>query len=757
MPGPDRRAPPDRARESPPARAPGISLLARALRRALVPAGLGLAAAHPAAAQQLPSPAPGGGGATRVDSVIVTGVRADEYLIDESSLGKLTESLLDTPQSITAMSAAFIEDRAASSLDDALRAVPGITLGAGEFSWQGNNPTIRGFSARDDMYLDGIRDFGSYPRDPFNLESVEVLLGPASVLFGRGSTGGAINQATKRPRLEADHAVSLNLGSDDTVRAAFDMNRPLLNLGEGAALRLNLLAHEGDMTDRDGAHAERFGIAPSLALGLGSPTEIVLSYMKQSADDRPDYGLPWLLGRPAPVRRANFYGFESDYLETDADIATFAVVHSTGETIRLDVQARYADYERRTRITEPLITQLVTSSTPLEDIDVYRYVYLGESEETLGAVLATAALELDGRRFHHSLAAGAEFADESSSPSFAFGDGVPGTDLLNPTPGEPFLATSANPSVIADTSSRTLALFAIDTIDMGERWLVTAGARFDRFDTGYDATRYPIPPTPFYTGTQSGREQFAQTDDVVSLRTAVVYKPRNATSVYLAGSNSFNPSAQSLSYLTSGRALGTENVNLDPEENRSIEAGVKIGLHNEALLLSAALFETTKKNARVADPANPGFNMLEGEQRVRGFSVDATGTVASRVYLTAGYTWMDSEVVKAAAGGVTGMRLVNSPEHSVSVWTDYQIAARFDLGLGVRYVSEQLAQNTGAGRRVPEYTIYDAMVRYRASDAFTLKLNLANFTDELYFGQLHAWHVVPGAGFTTTFAISYEY
>jgi len=732
-----------------------MSRLARVVRQLLLPAGLGLAATQPVAAQ--PAASPGNGDTTRVDSVIVTGQRANDYLIEESSLGKLTESLLDTPQSITALSAAFIDDRAASSLDDALRTVPGITLGAGEFSWQGNNPTIRGFSARDDMYLDGIRDFGSYARDPFNLESVEVLLGPASVLFGRGSTGGAINQATKRPQLDAAHDVKLNVGSDDTVRAALDMNLPLMSLGDGAAFRLNLLAHEGDMTDRDGAHAERFGIAPTLALGLGTPTEVTLSYMKQAADDRPDYGLPWLLGRPAPVRRANFYGFESDYLETDADIATVRVLHSAGETIRLDLQARYADYERRTRITEPLITQPVNASTPLEAIDVYRYVYLGESEESLGALSATATFELDGRSLHHSLVAGAEYADEGSAPTFAYGDGVPGTDLVRPTPGEPFSATSANPRIIADTTSQTLAFFAIDTIDVGERWLVTAGARFDRFDTEYDATRFPGPPTPFYSGTASGREQFSQADDVWSLRTSVVYKPRDAMSVYLAGSNSFNPSAQSLSYLTTGRSLGTENVNLDPEENRSLEAGLKIGLRAESLLLSTALFETTKKNARVADASNPGFNMLEGEQRVRGVSVDVTGTLTDRVYLSAGYVYLDSEVVKAAPGGVTGMRLVNSPENSVSVWADYQVTGRIDFGVGVRYTSEQLAQNTGAGRRVPDYTIYDAMVRYQASDSLTLKLNLANLRDELYFGQIHTWHVVPGAGFTTTFAINFEY
>ena len=214
---------------------------------------------------------------TEVEEVVVTGRQTERYRETESSLSKLTEDLLDTPQSVTTMSSELLEDRGITSINDALRTIPGITLGAGEFSWQGNNPTIRGFSGRDDMYLDGIRDFGSYPRDPFNLETVEVLLGPSSVLFGRGSTGGAINQVTKRPTLDPLTNFSANIGSEETFRGTVDINRPVPLLGDGAAFRLNLLSHQGKMADRDGAEAKRYGIAPSLSLGLNSATQVTLS------------------------------------------------------------------------------------------------------------------------------------------------------------------------------------------------------------------------------------------------------------------------------------------------------------------------------------------------------------------------------------------------------------------------------------------------------------------------------------------------
>jgi catecholate siderophore receptor len=201
------------------------------------------------------------------------------------------------------------------------------------------------------MYLDGLRDFGSYPRDPFNLETVEILLGPSSILFGRGSTGGAINQVTKLPLRDALTNVSVNVGSDYTVRGTADIGRPVSLFGDTAAFRLNVLAHSGEVANRDGASTERYGVAPSFSFGIGTDTRVNLGYMKQTSDDRPDYGLPWFGTRPAPAPRDAFYGFDSDYLETDADLLSGQVLHRIGDAVRLDIQARYADYDRSNRIT----------------------------------------------------------------------------------------------------------------------------------------------------------------------------------------------------------------------------------------------------------------------------------------------------------------------------------------------------------------------------------------------------------------------
>ena len=686
------------------------------------------------------------------EQIVVIEQRRQGYSADTSSLSKLTEDLLDTPQSISVLTDQLLDDKGVTSLNEALRGVPGITLGAGEFSWQGNNPSIRGFSARDDMYLDGLRDFGSYTRDPFNLESVEVLLGPSSILFGRGSTGGAVNQVSKQPTRTPIDRASINIGSDSTVRGTLDFGRPIDLLGDGA-FRLNVLAHEGEVADRNGARSERYAIAPSVSFGLDSATQFTLSYLKQTADDRPDYGLPWLYDAPAKVPRENFYGFNTDYLETDADIGTINLTHSFRENARLNATVRYADYQRSSRITEPLIIGAIPAGTPLENVSIYRYVFLGESEEDFLTAQTNATIKLQTGTIGHTVVTGIEAGRETSAPTFSFGIGAPETNLAFPTPTDAFTATSTEPRVQADTTGTTLAIYALDTMSFGNAWLVTVGARWDQFESDYRATRFTGPPTPFNAGDVSGTELIDQTDRMLSYRTAVVYKPAPRASLYLAASTSFNPSAQGLSFLSTGRGLGTSNAFLDPEENQSIEAGLKYSLAAGGLTLSSALFEITKTNARIPDPNNPGFNTLGGEQRVQGLAFDIAGLITPKLKLIAGYSWLDGTITDAGPGAVAGGGLANLPEHSATVWTDYAVAANVDVGFGVRYVADQLAQ-TGGTKAVPAYTLLDAMLRYRVSDSLTIKLNLTNLTNELYFDQLHPWHVVPGPGFTSMLAFN---
>ena len=299
------------------------------------------------------------------------------YKADQPGLGKLTEPLLNTPYAVETVTRQLMDDQAVTTLREALRNVPGISLAAGEGSAQGDSLTIRGFNARNDIFLDGMRDFGSYYRDPFYLQDIQVLKGPASILFGRGSTGGVVEQDSKLPTLSPFANGTLMFGTDLTKRATVDVNQPLPSLGEGAALRLNVMANQNGIADRDVVQYNRFGIAPALVMGLGTPTRLTFTYLHLSEYNHPDYGLPWLysatawhhLGNRAPpplsVTQSNYYGFENgNFLRTNVDVPTLKIEHDFNDNLAVTNQLRYGHYSRQFNITEPQNYTLASALRP---------------------------------------------------------------------------------------------------------------------------------------------------------------------------------------------------------------------------------------------------------------------------------------------------------------------------------------------------------------------------------------------------------
>jgi catecholate siderophore receptor len=686
--------------------------------------------------------------AAEVEEVLVVDRQSAVYRLKDSALGKLTEALRDTPQSVTTLTRELLEDRGALSLTDALRNVPGITLGAGEFSWQGNNPNIRGFSSRNDMFLDGMRDFGNYDRDPFNLDSIEVLLGPSSLVFGRGSTGGVINQTSKRPVADPVRALHINVGNADTRRAEIDVNQPL---SDSAALRVNLLKHEAGMPGRDTAFVKRDGFASSLALELGSATELSVDLLHQSSASVPDYGLPWLAGRPAAVERDSFYGFGTDFVDTTANIASIKLDHEFTPDLQLQAQLRRADYQRSTRITEPLLVGNPTTSTPLATVQVRRNVFHGESTERMlqGQVNLIATLQTGS--IEHALVAGIELGEESSAPGFGFGLGVPNTPLLAPR-DDAYSSTGIAWRLLSDAQADSVGGFVLDTLKFNEHWQLMAGLRWDSFDIDYAATRFND------AGIQTGTERILRKDIETSWRSALVYKPVQAGTIYAGIGTSFNPSAEGLSFINSGRNLTISDAYLDPEDNRAVELGTKWELFEAALYIDAALYRISKQNARVPDPATPGFNILGGQQTVDGFSLNLVGRLSPSFTVNAGYAYMHSEQGRTTQVTVLpGTSLANTPEHTANLWLSWTPALDWEVAGGARYVDERLATIAQPLKAVPHYHAFDLLLKYRYSDHLSFKLNVTNLTDEYYFEQLHPFHVVPGPGRSAVVAINLDY
>jgi catecholate siderophore receptor len=680
--------------------------------------------------------------------------RKDAYTLDASSLPKLAVPLIDVPQSINTISAQEMQERAVADLNTALHTVPGVTIGAGEFRSIGTSPTIRGFVARTDMFMDGIRDYGDYYRDPFNLEAIEVLEGPAGVVFGRGSTGGVIEQDSKLPQLQPLIAGTLTGGTDSTRRATIDVNEPLTTLGEGAAFRVNIMGHKAMVTDRNVVDTSRYGIAPSFSLGLGTPTRLTLAYFHQYNADIPDYGLPYLGSRPAPVPRDNYYGFRDDYMHTQTDVVTFKVEHDFSDAITIQNQARYARYSRDFRFTEPLIAATVPATTPLTAVKVTRNDNTGRSVDSMLWDQLTMTIRWSIGGIDNTSVVGIEGGHERATPEFDNSKGVPTSPLLDPNENLDFTATSTYPRYKTHLTANSVAPFVIDTVKLGEQWEATFGLRYDHFAVDYNDANFSTSAPGVIVKT----DHIEHTDNMGSYRGALTYKPATNGSVYLAFGTSFNPSAEDLSLISSSRSFSLNNANLDPEKNRTYELGTKWALVESHLNLSAAIFRLEKENARVPDPTNVLLNILGGSQRVDGAELRAEGQVTSRWRIDAGYEYLDGKQTGSAKGAApVGSPLMNTPKHAFTLWNVYQILRRFEVGGGSRFVSSQYSQNVPPIKTVPGFWTFDAMAKYAFTPNIAAQVNVNNLTNRYYYDQLHFFHVVPGPGRTALLSLTVRF
>ena len=648
------------------------------------------------------------------------------------SMPKYQGPLLDTPQTVTVVSQKTMRQQGVTTLRDSVRNVAGISLAAGEGGAQGDNLTIRGFTARNDLFIDGMRDFGSYYRDSFNTQEVEVLQGPSSVTFGRGSTGGVVNQASKTPELNRFINADLQFGTDTTRRATLDWSAPIPKLGQGTAFRLAAMGNIGNVAGRNIALNRRTGIAPSLAFGLGSPTRVTLSYFHQNEDNIPDYGLPWLLNQPAPVNRNNFYGVEGNYLRTYADIATAKVEHDVNGKITVRNQLRYANYDRAVLISEPRVNNF-TPAAPLSSLEVARNEISVKSTETFLDNQTDVVAHFDTFGLKHTFVSGLEAIRETSDPT-RFNYRAPDTSLLNPDFRQQLLPDPTVRSQVDDTAT-SVGVYALDTVSLGRHWQASGGIRFDRVDNTYRDASDPDSPS------------LNRVDSKPTWRGALVYKPVANGSFYFDAGTSFNPSAETLS-------LSAGTANLPPESNKTYEFGTKWVFGRNRLQVDSAWFRTTKENARERDPNNSLLYVLGGTQRVSGAVVNVRGRINSRWDVLSSYSYLDSKVVNSQFyPGAVGYPLVNVPRNTFAFWSNGHLPAHFDLGLGTNYVGSRNASSTvpldpvsGLVRAVPGYWVFNAMLSHPLNEHIDLQLNGYNLANRFYYDQLHPGHVVPGAG-----------
>ncbi len=661
-------------------------------------------------------------------------VRDDARLILSSP--KYTQPLVDTPQTVTVISKEVMEEQGATTLRDVLKNVPGLTITAGEGgNPAGDNLTLRGFSARNDIFVDGVRDISPQARDPFNLEQVDVVKGPGSVYTGRGSTGGSINLLNKTPGLKRSFSGTLDFGTDRTRRATADVNLPI---GESVGFRLNLLGHHSGVAGRDVVKFDRWGVAPSLTFGLGKPTRFTVSYYKLKQNNISDYGIPWVpvtnnalvefRDRPAPVPRNTFYGLRNrDFEKLNSDLVTLKFEHDFNDALSLRNQFRYANSSRDSIATPPRFASNNSTAINREMRSWQTEDKVWDNQTDLVARFNTGGIE-------HAVVTGADFTRENNIRNTRTAPNML-TTLFNPNPDDVFTGTITQSPITGDVTANSQAVYLFDTAKLGSKWELIGGLRWDRFAAdGITTTGTPV----------------SRVDRMLSVRAGAVFKPLPQGSIYASYGTSLNPSLEGLSY-------NTANTVIDPEKTYTVEAGSKWDFFGGRMLLSGAVFRVEKENARTPGvlPGDPP-QVLQGRQRVDGVELSVEGNITRAWQVLAGYTFLDSTTVDSNVPAEIGKELVNTPPNSFNVWTTYRLPSGMHFGGGARFVDRRFG-NTINTRFVDAYWTFDAMASYPLTNHIDLKLNLYNLTDKYYFDRLGGGHIVPGPGRAAMVSTSFRF
>lgn len=692
--------------------------------------------------------------------------------VDQSANSKFVAPLLDTPKSVSVISKQLIADTQVTTLADALRTVPGITLGAGEGgNPNGDRPFIRGYNSESSMYVDGVRNATSQNREMFAVEQVEVTKGSASAIGGAGTTGGSINMISKVAKAGDFLEGSVAGGTDNYQRITLDGNK---DFGNGIAARVAVMGHHNDKAgQKNGAEYKRAGIAPSIVFGLDTPTRATLSYYYLKSDDTPDSGVPYkydaakkaTIGKPVDVKQGIYYGLLSrDFQKQENQIGTIKLEHDLTDNLTLSNTAVYS-----TAKNDYLWTQPDDSKGNVLNDKVWRRI----NSRITDTNIFTDQLALTGKfntgAFKHSFNIGAEYSDQKSDKGnyLTSYPGYPGTttggfnsdcaindawctSLTNPDSRNQWLGSSAANKNLTTTTTETTSVYLLDNIEFSPQWLLDLGLRWDKFDTKQT--------------TNATGDSIENNTDFLTYQAGLIFKPVENGSIYASYATSANPVG--VDGGDGSEAIGQAYMDLDPEESRTFEIGTKWDVLNERLSLTAAVFRTEKQNTRIQLDAATYTN--GGETQVDGLELGVNGQITDKWAVSAGYTYLDSETVNPGPScnrqGVCtpdnpakGKQMQNVPKNSATLWTTYAVTPALTLGAGA-VAMDKVYGDAANTKWVPGYVRYDAMARYNVNENVDLQLNVNNLSDERYFTKAYASHYATEAeGRSAVLAVNFKY
>jgi catecholate siderophore receptor len=658
---------------------------------------------------------------------------------------KYTVPLRDIAQTVALVPRAVIEEQGAVTLSDVLRNVPGITLQAGEGGGASNTAgdmfNMRGFNAANSLFVDGVRDDGLIARDVFNLEQVEVFMGPTGSDVGRGTAAGYVNMQTKTPHFSTATSALLSVGSADQRRLSADFNWALPNAqADGwwnkSAGRLNLLWQDSGVPGRDLVSLESRAVAPSLALGLGTSTRVNLSAQIIRQENLPDYGIPgaaWLdaplapttARAAAPVDQSNYYGSPSfDYDHGSQDTFTARVERDLSRTLTLRNQTRYNKTHREAVIST---IQNVAAFNPVTNL--VTIVRQGNEREN---TVVSNQTSLTGRfatgRLRHAANAGVEIAREEQFAPALIGMGTrAAVDIFNPNPHDPIAGYRPTRSGASSTGrSNTLAFYAFDSVELSSRWNISGGLRWEH----YDASFRSVDTSGLATA------DLDASDSLVSGKVGLLFRAAENGNVYVSYGTSTTPPG-SANFTLSAQPNNQTNPNVEPQKSTNYEVGTKWDLAGGRLSVNGSVFHTKNENVIFTVDATavpPVFNQDDG-QVVNGITVGAMGRITDRWQVLASAGYLDSSLETQNTAN-DGNHLTLTPAFSGSVWTTVDLPMQLTVGGGIRY-TDNVWINAANTIQSPGYHVVDALAEYPVNSHLSLRLNVYNVTNETYIRNVN--------------------
>lgn len=688
-------------------------------------------------------------------------VAPGEYKADYVSSSKITGPLLDTPQTVTVVPGTIIQERGATNLTQVLRNTPGITFDAGEngFATSLNNFKLRGFDTSGSIFTDGVRSSGSFARDMFSVEQVEVVKGAAAD-NGRGGAAGYVNLVTKAPTTEnfvrGESSLSFDeYGTDPLFRSTLDVNQRIGTV----AVRLNGMYESGGVMGRDVAEADAYGLAPSIAFGLGTDTRAIFSYERLVRDDVPDWGVPGatvkgtvnydpIAGRAS---RDNFYGLRSDYDEVQGDRVLARFEHDLSSSFTLSNQTVWERAERDARYTIPF-----GYNTGPQTVTGQRQYYDRVNESWSNQTNLAGTFVAGGLK--HTISTGIEYTSERSDAN-QFGTQNPGnTSVLDPDPDR-YNAPSLAPNGRNGVEIETIAAYFYDTIQLTRQLDLVGGLRLEHYNFEISSRALP-------SGTPGTFDGLEGSETTLGGKIGLVYKPVPNGSFYAAYGVSTLPPGSYLSNPDISRsgddALPGFAPEADPVEIRNYEVGAKWDWLGGRLSTTAALFRTEKHD--VPHKTRLSDTVFLEEQVVQGLELGVAGSITEKWKVFGGLLLLDSErknsaafnaeacddrngdygvTSDAACAGVTtdGDELAFTPKFSATLWMTYDVTDKFTFGGGVQYVGDSWVGRpddafrvikNGTYDKLPSYFLVNLMASYELTENVDLQFNVDNVFDEDY-------------------------